>query len=168
MELIAEDLRISLRKPLFRRYEIGASAGGGNGQKTVRLRVCRPLTYMNNSGSALPALMKRHALSSDRLFVVCDTLDLPPGSCRLKRKGSSAGHRGLESIIATLGTEAFWRFYIGIGRPEKKEEVVPFVLSRPSAAEEASIEGACRKTADAILGLRASRPELLMSSFNRT
>ncbi len=121
---------------------------------------------MNNSGVVLPALMKKNNITSDRLFVVCDTLDLPPGSCRLKRKGSSAGHRGLTSIIDTIGTEVFWRFYVGIGRPEKKDDVVSYVLGRPDDEDAERIEAACSKTAEAILELRSKTPDTLMSSFN--
>ena len=91
---------------------------------TAKIRINReahllalPLTFMNLSGSAVEALCDKFDISLSDLLIVCDDLDLEFGSMRLKAKGSSAGHRGIQSIIESLGSNDFARLRIGIGRP---------------------------------------------------
>jgi PTH1 family peptidyl-tRNA hydrolase len=89
-----------------------------------------PLTYMNLSGRAVSSLIKKYKIVPHDLLVVSDDLDLELGRIKVKAKGSSAGHRGVVSIIESLGTEEFPRLRLGIGRPYGKEEASEFVLSR--------------------------------------
>jgi PTH1 family peptidyl-tRNA hydrolase len=89
-----------------------------------------PLTYMNRSGEAVVALCAHFTLSPSDVIVVHDDLDLPLGRVKLKMRGGDAGHYGVRSIIECLGTEAFPRVRVGIGRPASRDEVVAFVLSR--------------------------------------
>src|SRR3990170_2860719 len=79
--------------------------------------LAKPRTFVNRSGHAVSALLKHAGLSPQRLLVVCDDLDLPPGKLRLKERGGHGGHNGLRSIIAAIGTSDFPRLRIGIGRP---------------------------------------------------
>jgi PTH1 family peptidyl-tRNA hydrolase len=90
-----------------------------------------PHTFMNNSGKAVKCLYE-----GDDLVVIHDDLDLPVGRARVRFGGSSGGHKGVESIIQSLGTQEFWRVKIGIGRPQLKEEVIDYVLSEPPRGEE--------------------------------
>lgn len=94
-----------------------------------------PLTYMNLSGEAVSSLVKKHRIKLEDLLVVCDDLDLELGRLRVKRDGSSAGHRGVASIIESLGSNEFIRLRIGIGRPGERGEEKDFVLSHFTAAE---------------------------------
>ncbi|HID65408.1 MAG TPA: aminoacyl-tRNA hydrolase, partial [Aquificaceae bacterium] len=91
--------------------------------------LAKPLTYMNNSGAAVYNLLEEYGLSPEQMIVIYDDLDLPLGTIRLRLKGSSGGHKGVESIIKYIGTQNFPRLRIGIGRPKKKEDVVKYVLS---------------------------------------
>ena len=94
----------------------------------------KPQTYMNNSGMPLQEMLKYYGGGADDLLVVHDDLDLPLGRLRFRSHGSSGGHRGVESIISSLGTRSFNRLKIGIGR---KEGVDPskFVLETLSREE---------------------------------
>ncbi len=76
-----------------------------------------PQTFMNNSGQAAKQLTAYYRIPLDCLWVVHDDLDLPVGKLKIRRGGGSAGHRGVESIIAALGGDDFVRFRIGIGHP---------------------------------------------------
>jgi len=78
----------------------------------------QPLTFMNRSGDSVVPLLRYHGVSTDDLVVVLDDADLPLGRLRVKPAGSSGGHRGLASIIETLGTENFTRIRLGVGRVE--------------------------------------------------
>jgi PTH1 family peptidyl-tRNA hydrolase len=152
----------SFRTPLFARYSVIASVWDGQ-----RLFLVKPLTFMNRSGEILPSLFRRTRLQKQQLLVICDHLDLPPGVCRLKLRGSSAGHRGLQSIISTLGTEEFLRIYVGIGRPEGGMSVPDYVLGVPKENEKSFLDKGENKAAQAILQLLTREPEQVMNELNR-
>jgi len=82
-----------------------------------RVILAKPKTYMNNSGMAVRLLMDYYKISPEDLWVVYDDLDLPVGSMKIRMGGAAAGHHGVESIMATLNTDKFWRFRMGIGLP---------------------------------------------------
>ena len=93
---------------------------------------------MNESGAALPPLLRRTSLEDlARLVVAHDELDLEPGRLQLKFGGGLAGHNGLRSIAQTLGTNDFSRLRIGIGKPPTKEQGADYVLKRPTGARKA-------------------------------
>jgi PTH1 family peptidyl-tRNA hydrolase len=139
---------------------------------------------MNNSGSVVPRILSRFSLSLEDLLVICDTMDLPPGVLRLKMRGSSAGQKGLHSIISVLGTGDFMRLYIGIGRPGagaegagsagepgagasgRGSDVISHVLGVPGGGDALAIAGAVERAAGAVLRLLAVPPELVMNEIN--
>jgi PTH1 family peptidyl-tRNA hydrolase len=97
----------------------------------------KPLTFMNDSGQAVARMTEKLGISPQEILLVCDCLDLPPGTLRLRKRGSSGGQRGVESIIQVLGTAEIARLRIGIGRPEPGvEDVVDYVLSPWVSTEE--------------------------------
>jgi len=101
---------------------------------------CQPQTYMNRSGSAVRCLCERHGLEPASVLVVYDDVHLPLGRLRLRPGGSAAGHRGLESIIEALQTEAIPRLRLGVGAPPPglgESGLSEYVLS-PFAAEQAA------------------------------
>ncbi len=104
-----------------------------------------PLTYMNSSGEAVSSLVGE----GEPLLVICDQLDLPPGKVRIRRKGGSAGHNGLKSIIENYG-ENFIHVYIGIGRPDDGD-IVRHVLSPFTDEEKEKIDGAVTMAAGAVI-----------------
>ncbi len=98
------------------------------GQRDILL--FRPLTYMNMSGLAVRDAIVWTGIRQEQMLVIHDDLDLPLGRLKLVRQGGSGGHRGVESIIQTLGTKEFPRLKVGIGRPRQGEKVVDFVLGQ--------------------------------------
>jgi PTH1 family peptidyl-tRNA hydrolase len=161
VELAARGLGIKLRRPWLRGYRLGQAAPEGR-----RLCLVQPLTYMNRSGAILSSL--RPLEGDGSLLVVCDTLDLPPGQCRLRRGGSSAGHKGLVSIIAALGRSDFLRLYVGIGRPTRPEEVVDYVLGCPSGQEAEALQRGEERAAEGVLALLHEDPEKVMNALNQS
>lgn len=89
----------------------------------------KPQTYMNLSGRAVRQIAQWYKLAPEDITVIYDDMDLPVGSARLRRRGSSGGHRGVESMLAELGDEAFGRVRVGIGRPLPGWKVVDHVLA---------------------------------------
>ena len=129
--------------------------------------LAKPMTYMNNSGAAVFNLLEDYNLSPENMLVVYDDLDLPVGSLRLRLKGSSGGHRGVESIIKYIGTQNFPRLRIGIGRPKKKEDVAKYVLSPFTPEEEKVISQAIKKATRCILRILETSIEHAMEYCNR-
>lgn len=130
----------------------------------LNLLVARPQTFMNLSGIAVSRLLSYYHLPVNRLIVVCDDLDLPFGTLRLRPSGSSGGNRGLMSIISELGTEDFTRLRVGVGRP--RGEAIDHVLSRFPPEHEELLPGLVSIAADAVLAALQD-VRTAMNEFNR-
>jgi len=162
VDALAGQLGVSFKKKLFHSYSVGKAAHAGE-----TLYLVKPLTFMNESGRAVREALRDTGCSVPDLLVVCDTLDLAPGSLRFKERGSSAGQKGLQSIIKALGTEEFMRLFVGIGRPDYKGQVVSHVLSAPHSNEGAQISEAVENGSRAVLMLVTDGPTRVMNSYNR-
>jgi PTH1 family peptidyl-tRNA hydrolase len=115
-----------------------------------------PNTFMNRSGDAVARFAQYYKVAPARILVAYDELDLSPGIVRLKFGGGDAGHNGLHDVIEKLGTPAFARLRIGIGRPEHSGQGASYVLKRAPAAEQRliddAIERACAQLPDIVRG----------------
>jgi PTH1 family peptidyl-tRNA hydrolase len=109
-----------------------------------------PTTYMNESGRPIARLVRKQGISHDRLVVVQDELDLPPGRVRLKAGGGTAGHNGLQSIAAALRSRDFLRLRIGVGKPPSKDEGADHVLSKLTPDERALVDHSIEQGAEAL------------------
>lgn len=109
----------------------------------------KPLTFMNLSGRAVAPLLKEYGLGTDRLLIVADDTDLPPGRIRLRPEGSAGGHNGHKSLIQSLGTPKYARLKIGIGRTAK-DETIDHVLGPFRPDERPDIDDALRRAEKAI------------------
>lgn len=106
-----------------------------------KVGILKPQTYMNESGQSVGAAAKFYKIKPERIVVFHDELDLKPGEVRVKQGGGNAGHNGLKSIQAHLGTADFWRVRIGIGHPGDRDRVSDYVLSDFAKAEQEWVEG---------------------------
>ncbi|MGT2846565.1 aminoacyl-tRNA hydrolase [Streptococcus massiliensis] len=98
-----------------------------NGEKVY---FAKPLTFMNESGRAVHALLSYYGLDIDDLLVIYDDLDMAVGKIRLRSKGSAGGHNGIKSIIKHIDSQDFKRIKIGIGRPKEGMSVIHHVLGK--------------------------------------
>jgi PTH1 family peptidyl-tRNA hydrolase len=128
-----------------------------------------PLTYMNESGAAVGALVRRFGVADPTAVVVVhDELDLPAGRLQIKQGGGLAGHNGLKSIQAHLHSADFLRVRVGVGKPPSAERGADHVLSRPSRAERELLDIVEREAADAVETIVAEGVEVAMNRFNTT
>jgi len=126
-----------------------------------------PLTYYNDSGLAVAALVRRHGIEDpERVVVVHDELDLPVGVVRVKVGGGLAGNNGLKSIKAHLHTDAFCRVRIGVGKPPGRQEGADHVLRRPGKAERTELDIAVQEAADAVELIATDGPAAAMNKVN--
>lgn len=116
---------------------------------SVALCLVKPQTYVNQSGKTIPALLSEYGDLKENFMVVCDDINLPLGTLRIRAKGSSGGHNGLKSLIAALGTDEFPRLRLGIGAPEGVD-AADYVLDRFQRSEAALVEDAVDRAVRAI------------------
>ena len=135
------------------------------GGQLVALAV--PLTYYNDSGLAVAALVRRHGIEDpERVVVVHDELDLPLGTVRVKVGGGLAGNNGLKSIKAHLHSDAFCRVRIGVGKPPGRMQGADHVLRRPGKAERTELDIAIQVAADAVEIIATDGPAAAMNKVN--
>jgi len=135
------------------------------GEHRVALAV--PVTFYNESGLAVSALVHRHGIDDlERLVVAHDELDLPAGRIRVKVGGGLAGNKGLASIKAHLHSDAFVRIRIGVGKPPGRQQGADHVLRRPGKAERTELDVAVAEAAAAVGVLLTDGPEEAMNRFN--
>lgn len=126
-----------------------------------------PLTYMNDSGLAVAALVRRFGpLSVEQVVVVHDELDLPVGRVKVKMGGGTAGHNGLRSIHAHLHDDGYVRVRLGIGKPQGRRQGVDHVLGPPGRSEREALSVAVEVAADAVETVIGDGPEAAMTRFN--
>ena len=138
-------------------------ARGSIGGHTVIL--VEPLTFMNNSGSAVGRIASRNGIEPQNVIAVHDDLDLETGIVKIRRKGSSGGHKGIASLIEHLGSQEFVRVKIGIGR-SPGVAVEEYVLQKFRPEEKQLIADAVKRAADAVEAIVASGSEKAMNKFN--
>ena len=130
--------------------------------------LAKPQTYMNLSGQSVSRLIKRFDIDLNDLLVIHDDLDLPLGKIRIRRGGSSGGHKGVDSIISYLGSQNFLRLRVGIERPVVSEitenDVIAYVLSDFTPEEEEVVIQVIPRVSEAILCIL---DESLITAMNR-
>ncbi|BAZ19643.1 peptidyl-tRNA hydrolase [Kalymmatonema gypsitolerans NIES-4073] len=130
----------SWKIPLAENRKFQGEYGEGIAATGDKIRLLKPLTYMNRSGQAMQGVTSWYKLEPELVLVIYDDMDLPLGKTRLRLSGSAGGHNGMKSAIAHLGTQNFPRLRIGIGKPKgaantSESGTVSHVLGRFSAAE---------------------------------
>jgi peptidyl-tRNA hydrolase, PTH1 family len=134
----------------------------------------KPRTFVNNSGDAAAALVRRFRVLPEHLLVICDSLDLPVGTVRVRARGSHGGHNGLRSIVERLGVDTFPRIRVGIGRPLVNGEpswdpdvIADYVLSGPPPGERRLLDEATETVIAAVAAVLEQGVEAAMNRFNR-
>ena len=132
-----------------------------------KLLLVKPQTFMNLSGEAVRPIIDYYKVELDDLIVAHDDMDLPSGMIRLRPKGSSGGHRGVQSIIEHLsGAENFARVRIGVGRPPEHWSVNSHVLSPFNEEDAARIKEAIEQLVPAVMSIVTDGIDIAMNKFN--
>lgn len=134
------------------------------GERQVLL--AKPLTYMNRSGLAVAQILNFHKIPPQGLLVVHDDMDIPLGRIKIARSGGSGGHKGVDSIIETLGIQEFPRLKIGIGRPLPQQKPEHYVLEPFSLEERSILKETLKKAERAAEVIVRQGIETAMNLFN--
>ena len=157
---------------LARRHSvhIGKEEGGaltGSGRiLDKKVVLIKSLSFMNNSGVSISAVLRLHNLTNRNLIVVYDELALPMSAVRIRLNGSAAGHNGVKSLIAALKTEVFTRVRVGI-HPGVEIEAVEYVLAPFARGMKNEVDEMVSYTADAVETILAEGAHMAMTKFNR-
>lgn len=144
-----------------------ADAPPDGDRQPAAVALAKPLTFMNRSGPAVAALLRRYGLSPADFLLVYDDLALPLGALRLRGKGSAGGHNGVQSVIDTLGTDEFPRLRVGVGNSFPPGGQVDFVLSPFDDAEREAAEAGLDEAASAALTFARDGLTAAMNRHNR-
>lgn len=125
-----------------------------------------PETFMNDSGRSVGKALHELGLTSDRLAVVHDDIDLGFGKLRIRGGGASGGHLGVRSVVDAVGTADFIRLKLGVGRPPGGVDPAEFVLAPFEPHEEPAVQQLIELAADAVLALTRNPLDLVMSRYN--
>lgn len=148
-----------------------ARIGSGEvaGSKVV---LARPQTYMNRSGQSVSRLVEKFDINLNDLIIIHDDLDLPLGKIRIRQGGGSGGHKGVDSIISCLGSQAFSRLRVGIGRPATafaeigEADIMAYVLSDFTPEEKQVVTQVIPRVSEAILCLLTEGLAAAMNRYN--
>ena len=142
------------------------------GQGTIgdhKMILAKPQTFMNLSGNSVWELVNWFKIDLSHLIIIYDDLDLNVGQLRIRPKGNSGGHKGVESIINRLGTTEFVRVRIGIGKPNEiilEENGSDYVLSKIPKSEKEAIDLAILSAAEAVTVIINEGLEAAMNKYN--
>ena len=132
----------------------------------VNIALVKPQTFMNLSGEAVAPIARFYKVPSERILVAFDDVDLPLAILRLRPKGGAGGHKGMRSIIQQLGTEAFPRLRLGIGRPTGQMPVEAYVLQKFKPDEREAMAVTYERGVEAIETILTHGLDYAMSQFN--
>jgi PTH1 family peptidyl-tRNA hydrolase len=145
------------------RFQALTAEGRWDGRALV---LAKPQTYMNLTGRSVGALVRFYRLPLDHLIVVLDDLDLPLGTLRLRGTGGTAGHKGLTSIVETLGTNDVPRLRVGISRPPGQMDPADYVLKDFTDFEWPTVEEALKRAVACIRAYITEGLDVAMNRFN--
>lgn len=149
----------------FSRMQANALVAQGR-RGEARLVLAKPRTFMNRSGSAVAGLVRFYKVPLEKVLIVYDDVDLPFDTLRMRAEGSSAGHNGMKSIIASLGSQDFARLRVGVGRPKGRMRTPDHVLQDFSRAEQKELPFVLGRAKDAVVAFVDKGVVTAMNEFN--
>lgn len=160
LDELADKFNISLDTEKFKGI---LGKGVINGEKVI---LVKPLTYMNNSGECIRAVMDYYKADIDDFIVVFDDISLDVGKLRVRPKGSAGGHNGIKSIIAHLGTDGFKRVKFGVGNKPSGWDLADWVLAKFPTEQFDTLRETNKRACEAIECIMAEGVESAMNKFN--
>ncbi len=158
---IAADLGVKIDRLKFRSLTATAVIAG------EKCLLMKPQTFMNNSGEAIGEAARFFKVPPENVIVISDDISLPPGTIRIRRKGSAGGHNGLKSIIAHLGSDNFPRVKVGVGeRKNLDSDLADYVLGTFSKEDAKVMNEAILDAVDAVELIVSGKTDEAMNRYN--
>ena len=161
VDYLADKIGVKLKKRQGRRFKFVRTL-----YQDKPVTLVQPQTYMNNSGEIIHYLLSENCSRIDDLLVICDSIDMELGSIRLRLSGSSAGNKGLASILQVVKTDRIKRISLGVGRPKENVSVPNYVLSRFTNKEFKLLDRVAKRIGDNFSVLLSGNYEYAMNLIN--
>ncbi len=161
IDRLADGLGVDVRNRQCRALTARATIG------EEQVLLAKPETFMNLSGLSVRELVGKHEVDLSDLILIYDELDLPLGTLRVRERGSSAGHNGMESIIGALGTQELLRIRLGIGLDRKIGDSVKYVLTPFRKAQLDAVGDVLDQAVEAVQVIVKEGAGVAMNRFNR-
>ncbi|NWF76580.1 MAG: aminoacyl-tRNA hydrolase [Nitrospirae bacterium] len=160
--LVADELSSRYKIDLRKKEDYKIGRGSINKEDVILIE---PLLFMNMSGKVIEYIIKKFDIQPEKTIIIHDDIDMQTGKIRIRKTGSSGGHKGVESIIQSIRSKDFIRIKIGVGR-EQGVPVEEYVLSKFNKQEMCFIKEAIQKAADAVVVIISEGVNKAMNRFN--
>lgn len=157
---LAEKYHISMKK---KKFDAIYGEGMINGKKVILIK---PQTYMNLSGKSVKQWMHFYQVDFSELLVIYDDMDIEKGQVKVRKKGGPGTHNGMRSVVQEIQSEEFARIRVGIGKPERKEEMIAYVIGKIGAEEKKVLRETTQNAAEAIDVILLKGIDMAMNEFN--
>lgn len=157
---IAKQYNIEVNKNKFK----GLCGSGIIENKKVIL--LKPQTYMNLSGESIKETMDFYKIQQENLIIIYDDIDLEAGIIKIRKKGGPGTHNGMKSVISNIKTQEFARVRVGIGKPERKEQLIEYVIGKIPDKDQKILDEATTKSKEALIEIIKNSVDIAMNKFN--
>lgn len=157
---IAKQYNIEVNKNKFK----GLCGSGIIENKKVIL--LKPQTYMNLSGESIKETMDFYKIQQENLIIIYDDIDLEAGIIKIRKKGGPGTHNGMKSVIQNLNKKEFARVRVGIGKPERKEQLIEYVIGKIPDKDQKILDEATTKSKEALIEIIKNGVDIAMNKFN--
>jgi PTH1 family peptidyl-tRNA hydrolase len=157
---IAEKHKIQVNKNKFNSLYAKSNI---EGQEVI---LVKPQTYMNLSGISVREIANFYKTKKKEIIIIYDDMDIKQGTIKIRKQGSSGGHNGVKSVIENLGTEEIQRIRVGIGKEERKEDKIKYVLGHISKEDRRILDEGIIKARDAIEEILRNGIDKAMNKYN--
>lgn len=157
---IAKQYNIEVNKNKFKGL---CGSGIIENEKVILLK---PQTYMNISGESIKETMDFYKIQKENLIIIYDDIDLEAGIIKIRKKGGSGTHNGMKSVISTIKTQEFARVRVGIGKPERKDQLIEYVIGKIPKEDQKILDEATTKSKEALIEIIKNGVDIAMNKFN--
>lgn len=157
---LAKQYEIEVTKSKFKGFY---GTGRIEGEKVILLK---PQTYMNLSGESIKEILQFYKMETDQIIVIYDDIDIQPGSIKIRKTGGPGTHNGMKSVVQELNTQNFKRVRVGIGMPEKKENLIEYVIGAIPEEEKEKLEKGTNLAKEAVIEILKNGMDIAMNKYN--
>lgn len=157
---LAEEYEIEVTKNKFKGLY---GSGIIEGEKVILLK---PQTFMNLSGESIKEILQFYKIEIEQLIIIYDDIDIEPGVIKVRKIGGAGTHNGMKSVIHELNTQNFKRIRVGIGMPEKKGDLIEYVIGAIPEEDKEKLDKGTDLAKEAVIEIIKNGIDIAMNKFN--
>lgn len=157
---LSKEYKIEVTKNKFKGLY---GSGSIEGEKVILLK---PQTFMNLSGESIKEIIQFYKIEMEQLIIIYDDIDIEPGAIKVRKTGGAGTHNGMKSVIHELDTQNFKRIRVGIGMPEKKEDLIQYVIGAIPEEDKEKLNKGTDLAKEAVIEIIKNGIDIAMNKFN--